>query len=157
AQETIKRLNALGKKKFINHFKKYRLMKRYYVGVYGIYKKDNNILFIKKSRGPYKDMYDLPGGSIEKDESVEDALKREFIEEAGLNIKKYTFLTCNEYSSSYLNSKNQLIEFHHQGTYFLIEKASGSIKTHEDGHDSLGSEWIPISEIKNKRIAPIVK
>ena len=41
----------------VNHF-----------GVYGICIKDNKLLCIKKERGPYKNRFDLPGGS-QKDEN----------------------------------------------------------------------------------------
>lgn len=34
-----------------------------YLGVYGVCIKDNRVLSIKKTRGPYKNRYDLPGGS----------------------------------------------------------------------------------------------
>jgi len=45
--------------------------KRIYIGVYGIIINEGKILFIKKSRGPYKGMYDLPGGGVEYGESFE--------------------------------------------------------------------------------------
>lgn len=52
-----------------------------HVGVYGICIKNNAVLLIKKSRGPYKGMYDLPGGRMESGETIEEGLKREFMEE----------------------------------------------------------------------------
>ncbi len=36
-----------------------------YTGVYGVYIQNAQILLIKKARGPYRGMYDLPGGGIE--------------------------------------------------------------------------------------------
>lgn len=36
--------------------------KKIYIGVYGIILNEGKILLIKKARGPYKGMYDLPGG-----------------------------------------------------------------------------------------------
>jgi len=46
---------------------------RFHVGAYGILIKDGKILLIKKSRGAYKGMYDLPGGGIEFGERYQSA------------------------------------------------------------------------------------
>lgn len=47
-----------------------------HLGAYGIVIKDEKILLIKKCRGPYLGKLDLPGGTVEFCERVEDALKR---------------------------------------------------------------------------------
>lgn len=39
--------------------------KHTHLGVYGVLMKNNQILLIKKSRGPHKGKWDLPGGTIE--------------------------------------------------------------------------------------------
>lgn len=56
-------------------------------GVYGICIENNNILVIDKSKGPYKNRYDLPGGSLYEEESLLAALHRECKEETGLEVK----------------------------------------------------------------------
>ena len=55
---------------------------------YGLVINDNKILLIKKSRGPYDGKLDLPGGTIEFCERPEDALKREFLEEVGIEVSQ---------------------------------------------------------------------
>jgi len=51
-------------------------------GCYGLVENDQGALaIIKTSTGHF-----LPGGGVEADESLEDSLKREFIEETGLRI-----------------------------------------------------------------------
>ena len=61
-----------------------------HIGVYGLLVKDNKILLIKKCGGPYDGKLDLPGGSIEFNESIEEALIREFKEEVGIDILDYS-------------------------------------------------------------------
>lgn len=42
------------------------------------------ILLIKRGEEPFKDMYALPGGFLEKNETAEEAVSRELAEEAGV-------------------------------------------------------------------------
>ena len=53
------------------------------VGAYGIIINDNKIALVKTSHGNYF----LPGGKIEENETPEECIKREFIEEVGLDIE----------------------------------------------------------------------
>ncbi len=46
------------------------------------------ILLIKRGEEPFKDMYALPGGFLEKNETAEDAVGRELAEEAGVTGSK---------------------------------------------------------------------
>jgi 8-oxo-dGTP diphosphatase len=50
-----------------------------------IYK--NKLVLIKRGRPPFKDKYALPGGFVEYNEKVEDAVIREMKEETGLSTK----------------------------------------------------------------------
>jgi 8-oxo-dGTP pyrophosphatase MutT (NUDIX family) len=42
-----------------------------HLGVYGICRNGTKLLTVQKTRGPYRNRYDLPGGSIEVNESLE--------------------------------------------------------------------------------------
>jgi len=61
---------------------------RPYVGVYGLMVKDKAILMIRKARGPYRGLYDLPGGRLEFGEKLIDGLTREIYEETGGRLIK---------------------------------------------------------------------
>ncbi len=46
--------------------------------------KNNKVVLVKQFRpGPEKELLELPGGCIEPNEKLEDAMKREFLEETG--------------------------------------------------------------------------
>lgn len=124
-----------------------------HIGVYGIYIKNNSVLLIKKSRGPYEGMYDLPGGRIEPGETMEEGLKREFIEEVGAEVTNQTFLSENEYTTENYRGK----PFRHFGTYFIVSLSSDDIKTIPDGEDSLGAEFINLDTLNIIEISPIAK
>ncbi len=63
-----------------------------HVGSYGVIIQDGKIALIKKARGGYKGLYDLPGGGIEHDETPLEALTRELMEEIGVSIVKAELL-----------------------------------------------------------------
>lgn len=54
-------------------------------GAYGIAMKNNQVLVVKPT---WLDVWELPGGEVEKDEDQVTALKREFLEETGYEISK---------------------------------------------------------------------
>ena len=60
--------------------------------------KDKKILLTQRGYGEYKDKREFPGGKIEKDESKEDAIKREIKEELDASIKVDNFLCKVEYN-----------------------------------------------------------
>ena len=58
-----------------------------------VFAKENNsifILLIQRGNEPFKNMWALPGGFIEMDETLENACKRELAEETGLQVEKMT-------------------------------------------------------------------
>ena len=61
----------------------------HHIGIYGICIIDNKLLCIKKERGPYKNRFDLPGGSQKENEGLTETLVREFHEETGYKIENY--------------------------------------------------------------------
>ncbi len=124
-------------------------------GVYGICTKGDQVLVIKKGRGPYKGLYDLPGGRIEFGEHVEIALKREFEEEVSVEVTALNFIGYNEYFCKFTNDLNEVKDFQHVGLYFSVECDSSKIKTDADGHDSLGALFIPVQNLNLQNCSQI--
>lgn len=66
-------------------------------GVKCVVKCGNEVLMIKNSYGSWKSWM-FPGGGIDKDESAEEAVKREVMEEVGIEI--IDFQKIGEYTSA---------------------------------------------------------
>ncbi len=61
-------------------------------------KSNGDILLGQRPAGkPYEGYWEFPGGKVEQDESILDALKREFVEELGVNIVSAEPWCCVEY------------------------------------------------------------
>jgi ADP-ribose pyrophosphatase YjhB (NUDIX family) len=58
------------------------------------------LLFVRRGREPGKGRWGLPGGFVDRDETVEAALKREIAEETGLVVERTVYLTTfpNQYN-----------------------------------------------------------
>lgn len=135
-------------------------MKEYkQLGAYGIIVKDEKILLIKKSSGPYDGKLDLPGGTIEFCERPEQALKRELIEEVGIEIKKYELFDADSVSFEWQFKEDVLVKVHHTGIFYKVFEFKNDIKKEVEinsiNDDSLGADFFDINELKKEQLSQI--
>lgn len=124
------------------------------IGAYGIIIQDKKIALVLKKGGAYSGRLDLPGGKIEHGETIEEGLKRELIEEIGVNIKSYNLLDVYSVNVKW-NIKNDLIEnLHHIGILYEVSIFEKNIKKEPDLHDSNGSDWYLISNLNKNNLTP---
>lgn len=70
--------------------------------VCGALYKDEKILIAMRNYGSAKGYFEFPGGKVEKNESLEDALIREWKEECEIEIENISFLSKNiDYQDGY--------------------------------------------------------
>ena len=127
-------------------------------GSYGILIDNNKILLIKKNSGPYHGKLDLPGGTIEMGERPIDALIREFKEEVGINITKCSLFDADSINFKW-NYNNDIINVHHVGIFYKIERYTGEIKKENIidlvNDDSLGADFYEIDKLNNDELSKI--
>ena len=124
------------------------------VGSYGVIIRDRKIALIKKARGGYKGLYDLPGGGIEHDETPVETLHRELMEEIGVSIVKAELLDAVSKTFKWDVNDKLIQDLHHIGILYRVEIESDELKTDADGLDSLGGEWIDIDKVKEEDVSP---
>jgi len=131
-----------------------------YASHFGVYalilnaKKDSALL-IKKSLGCYTGLYDLPGGSMEPDELLEETLCREVLEETDCKVTSYSQL-CTLSTLYPFKKDGKDIILRHIGTVYTAD-ISGTPRAHATGlDDSAGCVWVPLKDITLKNSAPFV-
>ncbi len=131
-----------------------------HLGIYGIVIENNKILLIKKAAGPYTGKLDLPGGSMEFGESPEETLKREFLEETGLNILKQSLLDVATVVPIWEN-ENDIYKVHHTAIFYTINKyeneLSENIELSKQNNDSLGAKFFDINKLKENDMSLLAK
>lgn len=123
-------------------------------GVYALILNDDQkkVLLIKKARGPYTGLFDLPGGSPEPAELLEETLAREVLEEAGCSV---TYATQLGGMSARFEYEKEGIAYvlRHLGVIYIAQ-ISGTQKTGGDGEDSNGCLWVDVKELNSTNATP---
>lgn len=131
--------------------------KHTHIGSYGIITNNKQIILIKKARGGYTGLLDLPGGGIEHTENPDETLKREIMEEVGITINNHKLLTILSNNITWNIRDNYYEDLHHIGIIYLIKAIDENIKTEPDGIDSNGANWYQINDIKINELTPFAK
>ncbi|HDR4424094.1 TPA: NUDIX hydrolase [Bacillus cereus] len=125
-------------------------------GVYGICVENNNILVIDKIKGPCRNRYDLPGGSLEDGESLLAGLHREIKEETGLNVTVVKQVGTIDFQ--FPSKFKEYTHVHHIAVFYFVERCEGEFKVPKqfEEQDSIGARWIPIESITKDNSSPLV-
>lgn len=114
-----------------------------HIGAYAYIEDNGKLLLTKKKKGPYSGQWDFPGGRIEFGESPVEALRRECLEELGMQFE----------SCDLLDSLSHAHEdwFHHLG---IIYRVQGLLpiknRTAEEEYS-----WLPLNNLP--AVTPLVQ
>jgi 8-oxo-dGTP diphosphatase len=102
--------------------------------------RENKILLIKRGTEPFEGFWALPGGYVEWDETVEEAVKREVVEETGLVAESLKMIGV--YSSPDRHPK-QCID-----VAFAVEGLSAEeAEEPKAGDDAIEIEWFDVDNL----------
>lgn len=121
-------------------------------GVYGAWLQDARLVTVRKARCPYTGWLDLPGGSPEPGESVEQTLRRELHEECGVRVAsihswhpfRFTVDTASDGSP---------IDFHHRGQIAVVDVID-RVSAIEDVEDV--SSVVLLAQVEAVPVTPLV-
>ncbi len=113
------------------------------ISVYGVYLNEAaEVLLINDSSSH---VWGFPGGSVEKDETETQALKREFIEEAGLTILgKPVFITEQTHNGKIRR-------------FYSLENVEGSLLIDGNNDDTAAAKFFSPPNLDNMPLAQGVK
>jgi ADP-ribose pyrophosphatase YjhB (NUDIX family) len=104
-------------------------------------------------RGVY---YILPGGGQQPGETMEDAVRRECLEEVGLQVKVIRLLYVREYIGKNHNFSKRHKAFHQIEHVFLceVDDPTGACPGNETDNHQIGVNWLSLEAFANIRFYP---
>lgn len=122
--------------------------KNFHVGIKAVIVNNGKALVLKQITRQGDDVYDLPGGRINKGEDIDKALKRELKEELGIEILSFgPLLGVFERVGYYNNDKNISLML----LFYKVEADASTLKLSDEHYEF---KWISKEEldqiIKNK-------
>jgi 8-oxo-dGTP diphosphatase len=115
-----------------------------------------HILLVHNPLKPQKGFYYLPGGHIELGEGAEFALKRELMEEMGIQVTIQRFLGCfeHEFSKNLLPHGN-ICHTHEYNLLFAVDSPMLSFKnTITPQEEKVAFQWIPLDQLDEVMFLP---
>ena len=107
--------------------------------------RDGRVLLVLRGREPAKGLHAFPGGRVEAGETLEAALRRELMEETGLEPVTYAPFRKVELGAIEPGPAIYLL------TVFVVTKARGTLVA---GDDAAAVGWFTLEEAENLPITP---
>jgi ADP-ribose pyrophosphatase len=117
------------------------------VAVGAVVFKEDCVLLVRRGQAPAKDLWAIPGGSVEIGETLQEAAEREILEETGIQIRAlkpiYTFDVIDRDTAG-------KVRFH----YVIVDLAAEYVMGEPvAGDDALEARWISAREINGLEVS----
>jgi ADP-ribose pyrophosphatase YjhB (NUDIX family) len=98
--------------------------------------RNGSILLVERGGAPLKGYWSLPGGLVETGESLDEAVRREVLEETGLRVKPVEMLGIFE---RIIRDVKGRAEYHYVLADYICKVVGGTLKA---GDDVARVEWV---------------
>ena len=117
------------------------------VAVGAVVFKEECVLLVRRGQAPAKDLWAIPGGSVEIGETLQEAAEREILEETGIQIRAlkpiYTFDVIDRDAAG-------KVRFH----YVIVDLAADYVMGEPvPGDDALEARWVSAREINGLEVS----
>ena len=116
------------------------------LGVGAIIFRRDRVLLVERGKSPLKGYWSLPGGAVETGERLEDAIRREVLEETGLVVKPVRVATIFERIMRDVHGEP---EYHFVLVDYVCRVAGGSLTA---ASDVSRAEWVPRTALSRYKI-----
>jgi 8-oxo-dGTP diphosphatase len=106
-----------------------RYPRRPILGVGAVVIKGNRVLLVERGREPLKGWWSLPGGVLETGERLAEGIRREVLEETGLEVEPLTIVEV--YERIIPDAKGR-VEYHYVLIDYLCRVAGGKLCASDD-------------------------
>ena|SRR5690348_9089562 len=113
---------------------------RPYLGVSVAVWRDGAVLLVKRGRPPLAGYWSFPGGGVELGERLEEAARREVLEEAGIEI---AIVRQIDRAEIIVRDADGRVERHYVLIVFAGRPVSGDVRA---GDDAAEARFVPVSD-----------
>lgn len=117
------------------------------VGVGAIILKESDVLVVRRGRPPRQGEWSVPGGAVKLGETLEEALRREILEETGLIIE---ILGRCAVIDRVTRDSWERVRYHYVIVDFVCRPLGGELKA---GSDISEAMWRPLADLPS--LAPM--
>lgn len=100
-------------------------------------------LLVLRGEEPDKEWWDVPGGYLDWDETLEECTVRELYEETNLVVDIKDLQQYFIYSNPKNKAQNQVVD-----VYYIAKNFTGEISV--DGEEILEAKWFPLTQLPEK-------
>jgi len=106
----------------------------------------DRVLLVQRGKPPLKGFWSLPGGAVETGERLEEAVRREVLEETGLVVKPVRLFTIFE---RIMRDHQGEAEYHYVLVDYVCRVTSGALQAASDVSQV---EWVPRMALSRYKI-----
>jgi 8-oxo-dGTP diphosphatase len=112
------------------------------IGVGAVVVRDGALLMIRRGKEPYAGRWSVPGGTLEHGEYLTDAVRREVLEETGVDVEVGDLLG--------------ILELWREPHYVILDYVATPTGDAEPrpGDDASEVRWVPLDEIPSLECTP---